>query len=44
MVLEIVEEGAPVWFEAVRLEITQRKRETVIDPDQRRRRFGKPLH
>jgi hypothetical protein len=33
MALEIVEEGGPVWLEAMRLEIAQREREAMIDAD-----------
>jgi hypothetical protein len=42
MVLEIVEEGGPVGFEGARLEVAQRKREAVIDTDQRRRISAMP--
>jgi hypothetical protein len=44
MALEIVEEGRPVGLEGMRLEIAQRKRQAVINADQRRRVRGKPLH
>jgi hypothetical protein len=35
MALEIIEEGGPVGLQAMRLEIAQRKREAVVDADQR---------
>ena len=41
--LEIVEEGGPVGFEAMRLEIAQRERKAVIDADQRWRVLSEPL-
>ena len=43
MPLEIVEKVGPVRFEAVRLEISHRKREAVVDTDQRGRIFRKPF-
>ena len=44
MALEIVEEGGPVELQAMGLEIPQRKRETVIDPDQGRRLLGEQFY
>ena len=43
MPVEIVEKIGPVRFRAVRLEISNRKRETVVDTDQGGRIFGKPF-
>ena len=43
MPLEIVKKVRPVRFQAVRLEISNRKREAVVDTDQGRRILGKPL-
>ena len=43
MPLEIVEERRPVGLEAMYLEIAQRKREAVVDADQRRCVFGQSL-
>ena len=43
MALEIVEEGRPVGLEAMHLEIAQRKREAVVDADQRGHILGEPL-
>ena len=44
MALEIVEEGGPVGLQSMRLEIAQRKREAVVDADQRGRVLGQPFH
>ena len=43
MALEIVEEGGPIGLEPMDLEIPQRKREAVVDADQRRSILGQPL-
>src|SRR5258708_31417978 len=42
MLLEVVQERRPVRLEAVGLEIAQRKREAVVNADQRCRLFTQP--
>ena len=43
MALKIVEKGGPIGLEPMDLEIAQRKREAVVDADQRWRGLGKSL-
>jgi hypothetical protein len=42
--LEIVGEAQPVGQQPVRLEIAQRERKTVVNPDQRGRTLAQPFH
>src|SRR5262249_43927568 len=42
--MEVVEEGRPVWLQTVHLEIAQRKREAVVDADERWWTVGQLLH
>src|SRR2546428_6529331 len=44
MMLEVVKECRPVMRQAVLLKVRQRKRESVVDADQRRSVLRKPQH